>query len=324
MPPDLTEATATFVVMSNVLGGIRNHDEGGWWGGPCHADAAVHVLGSLPTKTVKPVPSEAARLLRIGWQTELSAEVVNEIDDDLLRRVAAQTLPVQAYYAVFNIARAATRAAGVPCESHNAVHNDWATQRAATGFRSWSVRLTGDPKDVDLCTLSPPIVAPYGFNPMEQSHSDEAYVWAALRMTRKWKVEAARDDWLKKNKKPDGSPRKNLPGTERAKICANLRATTLMDFLYELRCRANYRGVEEYGSDADDASVRAFHSGLLHVADLGLLHYEALLARHIGLPAYTAEVNAWVKEATKVGSWATKRVERRRQAVADAMTSSGA
>lgn len=319
VPPELTDATATFVAMGNVLGGIQNYDNSGGYSGPCHAAAASHVLGSLKLKSPKPVPKEAGRLLRIGWQTELAAEVVNEIDDDLLRRVSAQTLPVQAYYAVFNVARAATKGAGVPCESHMAVHNDWASQRAAGGFRSWGVTLSGDPKEADLCSLSPPIVEPYGFNPMEQSHRAEAYVWAALRMTRKWKLEATRDEWLKKNKRADGTFRKNLPAKARTTLCAQLRPTTLMDFLYELRCRANYRGVEEYGSDADDSSVRAFHSGLLHLADLGLLHYEALLARHVGLSAYSGAVDGWVSDTAKVGSWATRRVERRLKAIRAAM-----
>src|SRR3546814_3781876 len=61
-------------------------------------------------------------------------------------------------------------------------------------FGSWGVTLSGDPDDASHCTLVPPLVQPYGFNPMEQHHADEAYVWAALRMTRRWKRSEERRD----------------------------------------------------------------------------------------------------------------------------------
>jgi hypothetical protein len=130
-------------------------------------------------------------------------------------------------------------------------------------------------------------------------------------MTRRWKIAQQRDDWLRKNKTKSGSQRKRLPSAERTKIVAGLRPTTLMDFLYELRRRSNYEGVDEYGSDAEDANVERFHRGLLHIADMGLLHYEAVLVRHVGLAAYEAEVLAWSGSAAKVGSWATEAVKRR-------------
>lgn len=65
-----------------------------------------------------------------------------------------------------------------------------------------------------------------------------------------------------------------------------------MDFLYELRRRANYEGVDEYGSDAEIANVERFHRGLLHIADMGMLHYEAMLVQYVGLEAYESEVLA--------------------------------
>jgi hypothetical protein len=88
-----------------------------------------------------------------------------------------------------------------------------------------------------------------------------------------------------------------------------------MDFLYELRRRSNYEGVDEYGSDAEDANVERFHRGLLHIADMGLLHYEAMLVQYVGLTAYEEEVLAWSRSAAKIGSWATEAVERRLGAV---------
>jgi hypothetical protein len=165
------------------------------------------------------------------------------------------------------------------------------------------------------CVFAPQVAVPYSFNPMELSHEPEQFVCAALRMTRRWKIAQNRNDWLRRNKTKNGAPRKKLPALERAKIVADLRPTTLMDFLYELRRRANYEGVDEYGSDAEDANVERFHRGLLHIADMGLLHYEAMLVQCVGLAAYEEESLSWSSSAAKVGSWATEAVKRRLKAV---------
>src|SRR5260370_6555448 len=317
--PVLTEATAKFGVISNVLGGIRDYDRGGWLAPDAHEKAAVAVMqrGKAPGAP-RMLDKEVRRLLRIAWQTEWEARVSDAYDDDMLRRVAAQTLPVQTYYAVFNAARAMTTSAGTTCGTHQAVHRDFESQRAKRAYRSWGVTLAGDPESLPGCGLVPAITAPKSFNPMELSHEPEDYVWAALRMTRRGKITTARDDWLRKNKTKDGKPRKRLPSVERVKLVVNLRATTLMDFLYELRRRTNYEGVDEYGSDAENNVVDRFHRGLLHVADMGLLHYETMLVQYVGLQAYEDEVRAWGVSAAKVGSWATEAVERRLRAIGTA------
>jgi len=314
---ELTEAKAKFVVISNVLGGIREYDRGGWLSGKdAHAQAAVAVMQSgKPVAAPRVLGKEVGRLLRIALQTELAARVSDVYDDDMLRRVAAQTLPVQAYYAVFNVARAMTTSAGTACGTHQAVHRDFESQRARRSYRSWGVMLAGDPLSLTDCKLMPAITTPKSFNLMELSHQPEDYVCAALRMTRRWKIDSAREDWLKRNKTKDGKPRKKLLAADRVRLIANLRPTTLMDFLYELRRRSNYEGVDEYGSDAEDTCVERFHRGLLHIADMGLLHYETMLVQYVGLEAYENEVGAWSANAAKIGSWATEAVERRLQAI---------
>jgi hypothetical protein len=314
--PPLSESTAKFVVMSNVLGGIRDYDRGGWLAPDAYEDAALAVMQrGKKMHAPRPLDADVRRLLRIAWQTELAARVGEAYDDDMLRRVAAQTLPVQSYYAVFSAARAMTAAAGAACNTHQAVHRDFQSQRARHAYRSWGVTLAGDPDSLPDCVFAPQVTVPYSFNPMELSHEPEQYVCAALRMTRRWKIAQQRDDWLRKNKTKSGAGRKKLPSLERAKIVADLRPTTLMDFLYELRRRANYEGVDEYGSDAEDANVERFHRGLIHVADMGLLHYEAMLTQCVGLAAYEQETVTWSRSATKVGSWATEAVKRRLEAL---------
>lgn len=312
----LSEFKAKFVVISNVLGGIRDYDCGGWRAPDAHQDVAMAVMQHRKKLDFpRPLDRNVGRLLRIAWQTELAGRVSNAYNDAMLLRVAAQTLPVQAYYAVFNAARAMTTVAGTRCDTHQAVHRDFQSQRARRAYRSWGVTLAGDPESLTQCVLDPPITVPYSFNPMELSHDPEQYVCAALRMTRRWKFAMQRDEWLRKNRTKSGAQRRRLPATERAQLLDSLRPTTLMDFLYELRRRANYEGVDEYGSDAEIANVERFHRGLLHIADMGMLHYEAMLIQYVGIEAYENEVLSWNLSAARAGSWATEAVERRLDAI---------
>jgi hypothetical protein len=179
------------------------------------------------------------------------------------------------------------------------------------GYRSWGVTLAGDPVDVTAAVLAPPITTPSAFNLMELSHDPEDYVFAALRMTRRWRLDGARTDWLKGKKTKGGTPRKTLPAADRTTLISALRPTTVLDFMYELRVRTNHEGVEEYGSDADDSTVEQLHRGLLHLTDMGLLHYECDLAQAIGLSRYEDAVNEWGHSVAKVGGWAADRVLRR-------------
>jgi hypothetical protein len=167
----LSESKAKFVVISNVLGGIRDYDCGGWLEPDPHEDVVMALMQRF-RKLSPPryLTDDVGRLLRIAWQTELAARVSDAYDDDMLRRVAAQTLPFQAYYAVFNAARAMTTVAGTTCGTHQAVHRDFQSQRARYAYRSWGVTLAGDPDSLTDCIFEPQITVPYSFNPMELSH----------------------------------------------------------------------------------------------------------------------------------------------------------
>jgi hypothetical protein len=98
--PSINESKAKFVVMSNVLGGIRDYDCGGWLAPVVHEDVAMAVMQyGRKLNPPRRFNKDVRRLLRIAWQTELAARVSDVYDDDMLR-LAAQTLPVQSYYAV--------------------------------------------------------------------------------------------------------------------------------------------------------------------------------------------------------------------------------
>jgi len=304
-PTPLTGGTAKFIAIANVLSGMSRYAVEVAGSGVAVVDAEAARIARRPAKgprrTLRP---ENSRLLRIAWQTELAARVGDELDDPTLRRAAAQTLPVQVYYAVFSAARAVGGVAGSPTDTHRKVHDDFESQRVRRAAGPWAVTLAGDPDKVAECLLAPAICTMSAFNLMEQHRDPSEYLAAALRMTRRWKVELARLDWLSKNKKSNGQPYRNLPAHGRAEILTRLRRTTVMDFLYELRRRTNYESVDEYGSDADDTDVERFHRGLLYLADSGLLLYETQMAQYVGVQAYSDAVDAWTTSVRRMGPWA--------------------
>lgn len=238
----------------------------------------------------------------------------------MLRRVAAQTLPVQAYYAVFNAARALTLVSGAPANTHTAVHRDFESQRARRAAGPWRLTLSGDPRSATTCSLEPAICNVLGFNLLESGHEPAEYVAAGLRMTRRWKFEAARDEWLRKNRKKDGSRYSRLSTAGRTEILRRLRRTTLMDFLYEMRRRTNYESVDEYGSNATDAEVRRFHDGLLYVTRSGLLLYETQIACYVGTNALVDAAAEWSRSVKRAGNWATEAIEERLDAIRQAVS----
>ncbi len=311
-PASLDEPTARFITVSNVLGRIRNYDHGSL----LDKDLHEKIARSVPSRGKSPQPLKVmsrndGRLLRIAWQTELAARVSNEYDDDLLRRVGAQTLPVQAYYAIFNRARALTSIAGTPCDTHAKVQSDYEGVRAQRGYGSWKLRFSGDPEKVGSCTVAPPVAKPIGFNLMEQWHDPVDYLVAGLRMSHRWRLEKRRDDWLanKNHRRPNGQPYKRLPTGMGATPAANMRPSTVLDLLYDLRVRTNYLGVEEYGSDAGDDDVARFHRGLLHLTDTGLMHYEALIVQQVGRTALEIKAKNWMAAVGGIGPWATKALQ---------------
>lgn len=314
--PELTHSTAKFVSIANSVAGLRDYATqcaGQVSTSPYEASV---ILRSVQPRSRRPLPTDAGRYLRIAWQTELAARVGDALDDQVLRRVAAQTLPVQAYYAVFNAARAFTLVAGAPASTHTSVHKDFATQRAGRAAGPWAVSLRGNPDQLESCTLSPQIGLVSSFNTMERSHAPEDYVAASLRMTRRWKVELERNEWLKKNKKKDGTPYTKLPSGKPAELAIGLRPTTVMDFLYELRRRTNYETTDEYGSDASDDDVARFHDGLLYLAHSGLLIYEVMIARYVGLENLREVSNDWQQSVRRVGPWAAASLTERIDAIA--------
>ena len=109
--PELTDDLARIITRANCLSGIRQLTYEHHTAVP-HVSIAVETVSQFTVKNERQFDSSACRLLRVAWQTELTARLGSAFDDPALTRVAMQTLPVNTYYALFNALRALGRVQG--------------------------------------------------------------------------------------------------------------------------------------------------------------------------------------------------------------------
>jgi hypothetical protein len=228
------------------------------------------------------------------------------------------TLPVHSYYALFNALRAFSVIRGSSLHTHTSLHRQFANSGLDRLPLPWSASLAGDPQHIDQCRVTPAdSCTPCECNPIQATLPSEAYLFTALRMTRRWKLDLARLEWLRTNRRPNGERYQRLPAGARQQLAAQQRPTTLLDFLYELRRRANYERADEYIAEVSDMAVQRFHRGVLFLTDSGLLVVEAQIAAYIGIDALRSLVEAWAfATGQHLGSWATTSVRNRVEAIA--------
>jgi len=244
-------------------------------------------------------------------------------DEPALKRVTSHTLPVHAYYALFNAQRALSRARGSPVDTHRGVHDGFAKQGVTQVPMPWAATLAGDPEDIEACVLSPPFMECFAVDPLKRSYEPAAYLLAALRMARRWKYERARLDWLnaKQNRKADATVRKRLPKGERTRIVSRMRPTSLLDFIYELRRQTHYETTDEYGTEVTDEDVERLHRGFDRLLDHGMLIIEAQVACAVGMSELRSQTAAWEQSTRRIGAWASDPLRERVKAVARATVS---
>lgn len=313
----LTADLARFVTMANVVWNIRRWSEKKYGEQNVSAAFVAHMRERSKVRARRALSADAEQLLRVAWQTELAGRVPAAFDVPVLRRVAALTLPVQAYYSVFNALRAFTRVRGSPIDSHTSMHKDFAENLLQDFPAPWCVSLAGNSDELGECVVSPSgFVDPQGVNLTQRAHEAEVYIFGALRMTRKWKWETSRERWLKETKRtPLGGRYKRLPKGRGLELMTALRPTSLFDFLYELRCRAHYQTADEYAADFSDDIMDRFHHGLTFLAHTGLLLAEYQIVTYVGFDGFKDAAERWAKTPRALGTWATESLDERVTAI---------
>jgi hypothetical protein len=201
----LSEDAARFLAIGRCADGIRHFAAEHYGPDQIAAGMATALATAMPQRNRRALLPPAARLLRIGWQHELAARLGDVFDDPTMRRAMAHNLPGNAYYALFSARRALNQIRGSSNKQHTGIHKEFANSDLAIMPLPWSASLTGDPEHPDQCHICPSAwFTPGKVDPMQADLPPAAYLFAALRMTRRWKLDQAREDWLRDTRRTSG------------------------------------------------------------------------------------------------------------------------
>jgi hypothetical protein len=161
---------------------------------------------------------------------------------------------------------------------------DFARNRCSRLPEPWSITLAGDPDEGARQDLQGVPVTEY--TPDESLQDAErrqgrGFVLEALRITRRWQHE---DAVLKRTRQTQRAKRADSDRNTQPQP-ASLRPSTLLDFLYELRCRASYDSADEFSVDLPTDDVERFSIGMVGLLDSGLILAETQIASMCGASA---------------------------------------
>jgi hypothetical protein len=129
------------------------------------------------------------------------------------------------------------------------------------------------------------------FEPLASPTVDDFYPRLAkmLETTRNERLKRNRREWLAR------SGRKNMKAAEKRALGARLAPTTLLDYLWRLRVRSNYRDVSTFlMAGLEDDSHATFHRGLLGLVDATCLLVQSLVVAYVGPQAYADALDEFV------------------------------
>lgn len=290
-----------------------------------HVDAAVRAIPILQAHSGTVDHDQVRRSLTVAWSTELllatTAEVM--VDDELIR-VSNNWAVIQAYYAVYHATQALHVARGCPRpENHPATRNlyrtHWVDRRI--DLSPWSLgvadrQITNLPagRTVDLNVSNLATVTAH--TQLSLACKALATTWdnefeEKCRNARKLKLNQRRKEVEAKNrqraenrKPPHTVPQQaRLSKEEKHRIAKKVRPSTLIDYLYRLRIKANYQDGEMFlVGPADDFTSRQVLDSLRYLIAATLLIHEIHIAQLIGIGQFYDWQHEWVERTCQRGS----------------------
>lgn len=204
--------------------------------------------------------------------------------------------PVHAYYAVYGAARAWLSAQGQLTTSHSGTLKAIGSEVQSRHLypEPWAVWCTGCCHNrshsfhgsLDCCSPADPRL-------LLQTPDPKTFWPRYMKMletTRRQVLEQRYDDWKQQN------GRKRTSGEKKDEISQAVPPTTIFDFLWRLRVRSNYRGVEHFlMTNVPDSWHQEYYEAIRLLTHLSSLLFDCWLAQKIGRNQYGAAVDEFVK-----------------------------
>lgn len=270
---------------------------------------------------------QVRRSLASAWGAEtLLALAGKYASEDALTRLANNWGVAQLYYVVYHATQALFVASGNPRpDSHPATQrifeNVWAER--VVQLPPWSFAAG----DSNFQNGPPNRVIAEGIHAWVRCTPESCWDIAAkaLRTTREdalpeavrrqreqkrrnalaaWR--ANERDRVARGRLPRREPKLPLPrltAEERGQVAANLRAYTLMDYLWRLRIKTNYEDATMFTDGPQEAlSSSAVHRDLVSLAEATLLVIELHVRQLIGVTALRRLVEGWISTNVPAGA----------------------
>jgi len=237
-------------------------------------------------------PDHVRRYLTLSWAAELQLRLAGTSFPSYSNAWA----PVHAYYAVCMALNAWFAASLLnPPSDHSGTLNMISSKIKQTSVLPlpWSVACVGCPPDHDFKGL------PAGADPSAQfellANPDPADFWPRyckfLKTTREFQLERVYRGWKRRHN------RKHMYRLEKEDAAIGVSGTTVFDWLYRLRFRANYRDVETMlMSSVDEEWHGSFFQGLLTLTTTSCLLLESLLLRSVGTDVYRSTMDDFLDQ----------------------------
>jgi hypothetical protein len=227
------------------------------------ATASLRPLADVDEAQIK-------RWLGIAWNTEALLHLAKDGEEIDLLRIQNAWLPVQAYYAIYGGAEALSYAVdGQAAGSHGKALRKATAFFIKSSLTPWKLSYHGplgkDKAQHKQRNFTPGTIPAH--NLAGSSASDEAVIARCLKAEHQNRVVEA----CRKKTKPRRYQHSYDPGD-----------TGVLHFLYRLRLRSNYRGINLFVVNAGDELVRSFTDGLVCVVTRTLSYMEAVLISKCG------------------------------------------
>lgn len=309
-----TDHARSFRTYLNYLKALRLFIEDAYGTAPgSYAGLAAVMMGQVSCQRMKFRACKRQAIekaLRNAWATE--TVILQSAASGSPEVIACANLwaTVQSYYAIYHAVLAFFEASG------------WATTNTHTGTLKqlsyiattkqyfpapWNSWCNGSPKALTYGGLAA-TASTYVPNSLSVPSSEVCPEWIAmlLRTTRERKIEEAKIEWLKHNRKQDKekSRYKLVPARYQGSVIKSVDPTTLFDFLYRFRVRSNYRDADAFVLSSGAArEALEFNSALTTMLQSTLFVLEFGIARCLGRVAM-GDIAASFQSA--VGSVATR------------------
>ncbi len=278
---------------------------------PGDEETAVRAIESAkryqPSEQLE-LTSDALRTLHLAWGRE---QACHQHENVAAQRIVAPFLATSTYYALLsahNVTYALIHVRDSRSSQHNEVAGLFREEREGLAM-PWSLGLQGNPdKPATLrlfdtgCSgrLEPtPVRYPARW---DAEMDPQAYALAALKSARRFSFA------FQEQRRLDKRGRTQFTPVEVSEIYGKIYETTVLDFIKELRERADYKGADELSANVADEVIERYYTGMCDLLRTGLVVAEARIIARVGWSAYERVARDWLNR-TDAASGLTVRLD---------------